>query len=56
MGLESGIRGFVCSPQEVSALRAITGPEGVLVIPGIRPAGSQDGDQKRIATPADAHA
>ena len=54
MGLEAGIRGFVCSPQEVSTLRTLTGPEGVLVIPGIRPAGSQTGDQKRIATPADA--
>jgi len=54
MGLAAGIRGFVCSPQEVSALRALTGPEGVLVIPGIRPAGAQTGDQKRIATPADA--
>jgi orotidine-5'-phosphate decarboxylase len=54
MGLGAGIRGFVCSPQEVSALRALTGPEGVLVIPGIRPAGAQIGDQKRIATPADA--
>ena len=51
MGLEAGIRGFVCSPQEVAALRAITGPEGVLVIPGIRPAGGDSGDQKRIATP-----
>jgi orotidine-5'-phosphate decarboxylase len=54
MGLAAGIRGFVCSPQEVSSLRTLTGPEGVLVIPGIRPAGSQSGDQKRIATPADA--
>jgi orotidine-5'-phosphate decarboxylase len=54
MGLEAGIRGFVCSPQEVSALRALTGPEGVLVIPGIRPAGAAIGDQKRIATPAEA--
>jgi orotidine-5'-phosphate decarboxylase len=54
MGLEAGIRGFVCSPQEVAALRAITGPEGVLVVPGIRPAGAAIGDQKRIATPADA--
>jgi orotidine-5'-phosphate decarboxylase len=54
MGLETGIRGFVCSPQEVAALRKLTGPEGVLVIPGIRPAGAQTGDQKRIATPADA--
>lgn len=54
MGMEAGIRGFVCSPQEVAALRALTGPEGVLVIPGIRPAGSAIGDQKRIAGPAEA--
>jgi len=54
MGMSSGIRGFVCSPQEVAKLRAITGPEGVLVIPGIRPAGAETGDQKRIATPGDA--
>jgi orotidine-5'-phosphate decarboxylase len=54
MGLAAGMRGFVCSPQEVAALRALTGPEGVLVIPGIRPAGSETGDQKRIATPAEA--
>lgn len=58
MGLEAGIRGFVCSPQEVAALRTLTGPAGVLVIPGIRPVGSKTnnatGDQKRIATPADA--
>lgn len=54
MGLEAGIRGFVCSPEEVARLRVLTGPEGVLVIPGIRPAGAAVGDQKRIATPADA--
>jgi orotidine-5'-phosphate decarboxylase len=54
MGLDAGIRGFVCSPQEVGTLRALTGPEGTLVIPGIRPAGGTVGDQKRIATPADA--
>jgi orotidine-5'-phosphate decarboxylase len=54
MGLAAGIRGFVCSPQEVAALRALTGPEGTLVIPGIRPAGGAAGDQKRIATPAQA--
>jgi orotidine-5'-phosphate decarboxylase len=54
MGLDCGISGFVCSPQEVGALRAITGPAGTLVIPGIRPAGDAVGDQKRIATPADA--
>jgi orotidine-5'-phosphate decarboxylase len=54
MGLDVGIHGFVCSPQEVASLRALTGPGGVLVIPGIRPAGSAVGDQKRIATPAEA--
>lgn len=54
MGLAAGIRGFVCSPQEVHSLRAITGPDGVLVVPGIRPAGASVGDQKRVATPAEA--
>jgi orotidine-5'-phosphate decarboxylase len=54
MGMEAGIHGFVCSPQEVASLRALTGPEGVLVVPGIRPAGAAIGDQKRIATPAEA--
>jgi len=54
MSLEAGIRGFVCSPQEAASLRALTGPEGVLVVPGIRPAGVEAGDQKRIATPAEA--
>ncbi|MGB8260583.1 MAG: orotidine-5'-phosphate decarboxylase [Terracidiphilus sp.] len=54
MGLEAGIRGFVCSPEEVNALRALAGPEAVLVTPGIRPAGAYAGDQKRVATPAEA--
>jgi len=54
MGLAAGIRGFVCSPQEVKTLRGMTGPAGVLVIPGIRPAGAAVGDQQRIATPATA--
>jgi len=51
---QSGIEGMVCSAEEVAAVRAATGPETLLVIPGIRPAGSAIGDQKRIATPADA--
>jgi orotidine-5'-phosphate decarboxylase len=54
LGLAAGLRGFVCSTQEVAALRTLTGPEGVLVIPGIRPAGTDTADQKRIATPAEA--
>ena len=53
MGLDAGIRGFVCSPQEVAAVRALAGPEGVLVVPGVRPVGAAIGDQKRIATPAE---
>jgi orotidine-5'-phosphate decarboxylase len=54
MSMAAGIRGFVTSPEEVAALRALTGPEGILVTPGIRPAGSAKGDQSRIATPAEA--
>ena len=54
IGLSAGIHGFVCSAQEVGILRSLTGPEGVLVVPGIRPAGTENADQKRIATPAEA--
>jgi orotidine-5'-phosphate decarboxylase len=50
----SGIDGMVCSAEEVAALRKQTGPNTLLVIPGIRPAGSAIEDQKRIATPAQA--
>jgi orotidine-5'-phosphate decarboxylase len=50
----SGIDGMVCSPEEVAILRRETGPNTLLVIPGIRPAGSAIEDQKRIATPAQA--
>ena len=53
MALDAGMRGFVCSPREVAAVRALAGPEATLVVPGIRPAGSETGDQKRIATPAE---
>jgi orotidine-5'-phosphate decarboxylase len=49
---ESGLDGVVCSPEEIEAIRAACGPEFLLVVPGIRPAGSDAGDQKRIATPA----
>ncbi len=48
----SGIDGMVCSPEEVALLRNETGPDTLLVVPGIRPTGSAIGDQKRIATPA----
>ncbi|WP_353068843.1 orotidine-5'-phosphate decarboxylase [Tunturibacter empetritectus] len=54
LATQSGIDGFVCSAEEVAAVRAATGPDTLLVIPGIRPAGAALGDQKRIATPAQA--
>ena len=47
----SGINGIVSSAEEVADLRTELGPEALLVIPGIRPAGTAVGDQKRIATP-----
>ncbi len=47
-----GIDGLVCSPEEAPKLRDIAGPGMALVTPGIRPAGSATGDQKRIMTPA----
>lgn len=50
----AGIDGLVCSAEEVSTIRAELGTEPLLVVPGIRPAGSDVGDQSRIATPADA--
>ena len=56
MGIDVGIDGFVCSPLEVSGVRRITGPGKILVTPGVRSAGADRGDQKRVATPAQAMA
>jgi orotidine-5'-phosphate decarboxylase len=47
-----GIDGLVASPEEAAALRRIVGDRMLLVTPGIRPAGSATGDQKRIMTPS----
>ena len=47
-----GVDGLVCSPEEAAKVRAITGAGMTLVTPGIRPAGTEAGDQKRIMTPA----
>ena len=49
---DTGIDGLVCSAEEAANLRGIVGPGMVLVTPGIRPAGTASGDQKRIMTPA----
>lgn len=46
-----GVGGLVCSAEEVTSLRDIAGPGLALVTPGIRPAGSAVGEQKRVMTP-----
>jgi orotidine-5'-phosphate decarboxylase len=45
---------LVCSPLEVALLRQALGPDVPLVVPGIRPAGTDAGDQARVMTPAQA--
>src|SRR3954451_4588509 len=52
--MNAGMDGIVSSPLEVGAVRRITGPNAILVTPGVRSAGSAAGDQKRVATPAEA--
>src|SRR5207302_2947511 len=51
---ENGLDGVICSPLEIAALRKQCGPDFVLMVPGIRPAGSASGDQKRVMTPGEA--
>ena len=48
----NGLRGVVASPREIEAIRDACGDELVIVTPGIRPAGSDAGDQRRTTTPA----
>ena len=54
LAVGNGANGIVCSPQEVAAMRKLLGPTALLVTPGVRPAGAAVGDQKRVATPAQA--
>jgi orotidine-5'-phosphate decarboxylase len=54
LAVDAGARGLVCSPQEVTAVRAEVGQEIVLITPGIRPAGADSNDQARVATPEEA--
>ncbi len=51
MAQRAGCGGVVCSPQEAAALRAVLGAGFLLVTPGIRPAGADSADQRRVATP-----
>lgn len=50
----SGLDGVVCSAKEVGLIRDLCGPEFLTVTPGIRPTGSEQGDQRRVLTPAQA--
>lgn len=52
---DCGADGIVCSPHEVALARA-GWPQGIMVVPGVRPAGAEAGDQKRSMTPAEAMA
>lgn len=53
--LEAGAHGVIASPQEAARIRALPEARGKLIVtPGVRPAGAAAGDQKRIATPAQA--
>lgn len=52
--VDAGVDGLVSSPLEVASLRHLAGPEMRLVVPGVRSAGADAGDQKRVATPAEA--
>jgi len=51
---DSGLDGVVCSAQEASILKQTLGKDFKLVTPGIRPAGADKGDQKRVMTPREA--
>ncbi|MFO1117417.1 MAG: orotidine-5'-phosphate decarboxylase [Beijerinckiaceae bacterium] len=49
---EAGMDGLILSPEEAEAMRALLGPDMLLVTPGVRPAGVAVGDQKRVMTPS----
>lgn len=51
---DSGMDGIVASPLEAASLRGVLGPDMFIVTPGVRSAGASRGDQKRVATPAEA--
>lgn len=53
---DCGLDGVVCAPTEIAALRQAMGERFALVTPGVRPAGSAAGDQRRVMTPAEARA
>jgi orotidine-5'-phosphate decarboxylase len=54
LAVGAGAQGLVCSPREVSAVRAEVGQDVTLITPGVRPAGTEAHDQARVATPEEA--
>ena len=52
--MAAGMDGLVCSPLDAAAVRAQAGARAILVTPGVRSGGAAKGDQKRVATPAEA--
>lgn len=54
LAVQAGARALVCSPQEVTDVRAEVGPNVTLITPGVRPAGAASHDQARTATPEQA--
>lgn len=54
LAADCGIDGVVCAVPEARAVREATSAAFVILCPGIRPAGSAQGDQRRVATPSDA--
>jgi orotidine-5'-phosphate decarboxylase len=52
----AGLDGVVCSAHEIAGIRKACGPDFLLAVPGIRPAGADLADQRRVMTPAQAHA
>ena len=51
---EAGLDGVVCSPHEIESIRSACGPDFLIVTPGVRPAGTDVQDQKRVMTPGEA--
>jgi orotidine-5'-phosphate decarboxylase len=54
LGVEKGVDGIVASPHEITTLRREFGDKTKIVVPGIRPRGSESSDQKRVMTPREA--
>jgi orotidine-5'-phosphate decarboxylase len=51
LAVDAGVDAIVTSPQEIATVKGIAGPERWIVVPGIRPAGTDQGDQRRTAEP-----